>query len=283
MTAAAPTVGRLLAHWEIGSGLWIPVTVALVYVAAAARTSWSLLRTVSFVAGCGALAVALASGLGSEDDSLLSIHMAQHIVLTTFAAPLLVAGAPVTLLIRNVRGRRRRAVVVLLHSPAGRWLTHPVVGLVLFSAVELAAHVPAVYEAALAHPLVHGLEHAAFLWSALLFWTPLIGADPVPHHPGFLTRLSVLLATMPVMAVVSITLNSATTVLYPSYRAGAAALGVDALADQRTAAGLMTVMGMTTTALIALAVAGDALYKEERRAQARELHAAIAEREGRLG
>ena len=38
-------------------------------------------------------------------------------------------------------------------------------------------HIPALYDAALEHPLAHGLEHASFFAAASLWW-PLI--QPVP-------------------------------------------------------------------------------------------------------
>jgi putative membrane protein len=281
--AAAPTLGDLLTRWELGPGVAVPALAAVVYVVAAGRAAWPPRRTLSFGAGCATLAVALGSGIAIDDDALVSVHMAQHILLTTFAAPLLVAAAPVTLLVRNLRRRPRRALASVLHSAPARVLTHPVVALVVFAAVLLGAHLPVVYEAAVAHPLLHAVEHAAFLWSAVLFWAPLVAVDPVPHRAGFMTRLAVLLATMPLMAAVSIPLNSASGVVYPSYRVASARLGVDALADQRAAAGVMTVLGMTGTAAVALLVLADALRQEERRARAREAYADLAERERRPG
>ena len=46
------------------------------------------------------LFVALASPIGTYDTTLFSVHMVQHLLLTMVAAPLLVMGAPITLLLR---------------------------------------------------------------------------------------------------------------------------------------------------------------------------------------
>src|SRR5690242_1742260 len=75
------------------------------YVAAAAHGSrhdrrgrgWPRRRTVCFLAGLGVLVIDLYSGIGTEADTRLSVHMLEHMVLWVLVAPLLAAGAPVRL------------------------------------------------------------------------------------------------------------------------------------------------------------------------------------------
>ena len=63
-------------------------------------------RTVAFLAGLAAIAVALLSGIDAYDTTLFSIHMVQHLLLTLVAAPLIALGAPITTLLRAaVAGR----------------------------------------------------------------------------------------------------------------------------------------------------------------------------------
>jgi len=57
-------------------------------------------RTVAFLAGLLAIAVALLSGIERYDTTLFSIHMVQHVLLTMVAAPLIALGAPITTLLR---------------------------------------------------------------------------------------------------------------------------------------------------------------------------------------
>ena len=54
-------------------------------------------RTVAFLAGMLALALALLSGIDRYDTTLFSVHMVQHVLLMLVAAPLLALAAPITL------------------------------------------------------------------------------------------------------------------------------------------------------------------------------------------
>jgi cytochrome c oxidase assembly factor CtaG len=70
------------------------VTAALVYVIGSMRLRragrWSLRRAAAFWAGTVALGIALLSPLDAVAETLFSAHMAQHLLLTVVAAPLLV-------------------------------------------------------------------------------------------------------------------------------------------------------------------------------------------------
>jgi cytochrome c oxidase assembly factor CtaG len=127
------------------------------------------------------LAVALAAVLSPLDalaeDKLLSAHMLQHLLLGDVAPVLLVLGTrgPIALfllpppLLRAVASVGPvRALVSLLLRPRSSFAVW---------AVAIAAwHVPAAYDAALAHPAVHVLEHSCFVLGGLLLWTQIV--DP---------------------------------------------------------------------------------------------------------
>src|SRR4029450_4020030 len=57
-------------------------------------------RTIAFLGGMTAIAVALMSGIARYDTTLFSVHMVQHILLTLVAAPLIALSAPITLVLR---------------------------------------------------------------------------------------------------------------------------------------------------------------------------------------
>lgn len=235
---------------------------------------WPRARSVAFAAALAALALALAPGLDAAAEQRLSLHMVQHLLISLVAAPLAVWSAPVRLLLGAQRPRARRRTARALHAAPLRALAHPLVGLTLFAGVAAGAHVPALYEAALRDPVLHGAEHAAFFWSAIALWIPLIAADPVPRRVGAIGRVGVLMAAMAAMAAAGGWLAGAQTVLYDSYRAPAARLGIDPLADQGTAGGVMWIGGMALIAPLLLALAWRALADEERRQLVRD------EREG---
>jgi putative membrane protein len=253
----------------IGAALLL--AAAGVFVAAARRhRRWPPARTAAGLGGLAALGVAFGSGLEERSAQLLSAHMLQHGLVALVAAPLLVAAAPVRLALGTLPRGRRRGLAQLLHRRALRVLTHPFSGLAIFVAVLATAHVPAIYEAALRAPVLHGAEHAALLWSAIALWAPLVGADPLPHRTGAITRVGVLIGAMTAMAALGAILAAARGVVYPSYAAPTIALGRDPLQDQALAGGIMWIGGMVVVLPALLAVAWAALAREERRQRARE-------------
>ncbi len=231
---------------------------------------WPAARTAAGLAGLAALGVAFSPVLDDRSAQLLSAHMLQHGILALVAAPLLVAAAPVRLLLGVLPRGPRRSLAALLHRRWVRALAHPLGGLAIFVAVLAIVHVPAVYEAALRTPLLHGAEHAALLWSAIALWAPLQGADPLPHRAGAIARVGVLIAAMTAMGALGAILAAARDVVYPAYVAPALALGRDPLADQELAGGVMWIGGMVVSLPGLLAVAWAALAREERRQRARE-------------
>lgn len=248
------------------------VATAAAYLAGARRVrrGWPRRRTAAFLAGLGVLAFASQSGIDAWSQRLLSVHMVEHLLIIAPAALLLTAGAPVTLALRSLPRRGRAGLLALLHSAPARALTHPVSTLCLFAAVVLGTHVPAVYDAALRDPAVHGAEHAAYLWAALLLWAPVVAADPLPHRLSAAGHLGYLLAAMVPMSAVGAWLISSDAVAYPTYLAPARRLGVSALGDQRAGATIMWLGGTLVLVGATLVAAWAALLREERRARARE-------------
>jgi putative copper resistance protein D len=163
--------------------------------------------------------------------------MVQHLLLTMVAAPLLLLGAPVTLALQAWPGRPRRWLLATLRSAPARVLGNPLVAWALFFVVLWGIHFTSLYEAALRNDGVHALEHIALLVTALLFWMPIVRADPVTSALSYPARILYLFVAMPAMAFLGLTIVTSRHVLYPAY---AQADGVaQALADQRAAGAIM--------------------------------------------
>lgn len=201
-------------------------------------------RTVAFLLGLLALALALLSGIERYDTTLFSIHMVQHVLIVLVAAPLLALGGPITLLLRvSSRDTRLTWLLPILHSRAMRILSFPVVAWVVFAAVLWGSHFSGLFNAAIEDPIVHDLEHGLFLASALLFWWPAVGLDPAPWRLAHPARIAYVFLQMTQNTFLAVVLLNAAGVLYPHYATLGRPYGMDALADQRLAAGVMWIAG----------------------------------------
>src|SRR5205814_191451 len=122
-------------------------------------------RALVFGLGVGVAVLALVSPLDAiGEDSLLSAHMLQHVLVGDVAPALLVVG---------LRGPLAFFFLpaAVLSSLARRWALRRVLGVFLRPKVSFGIwalslgvwHVPAAYDYALANPLVHTLEHVSLM------------------------------------------------------------------------------------------------------------------------
>lgn len=236
--------------------------------------AWPAARSAAFGAGIVVLGAALLSAIDARAEVALSAHMIQHLLITAVAAPLIVAGAPLSLALQATRGDVRAALAAAVRSRAVRLLTTPVVAFTLFALATLATHLPAFYDAALRSAPLHALEHLIFLSTAVLFWLPVIGANPVHQVRSWAGRTIYLLAAMPAMTLVGVVLVASADVRYGTYAQTASAAGVDALRDQQAAGSLMWVGGAILFSVALLVLGFQSLIAEERRQQARDALAA---------
>ncbi|MEP6972900.1 MAG: cytochrome c oxidase assembly protein [Actinomycetota bacterium] len=230
------------ANWPLDplviSGLLV---AGIAYVRAERRVrgerSGRPLRRRLFLAGLAVVFAALQSPIDAGAATSFGVHMFQHLLLTMVAAPLLVLGAPVTLVLRATTPQRRRRLLFALRSAPVRLLSAPIVAWSLFVAMLWGTHFTALYELTLRSSGIHALEHVLYLGTAVLFWIPVVGLDPAPAGLSHPARILYLFLAMPAMAFLGLALFSADHVLYPTYAAIEGASR--ALADQRVAGALM--------------------------------------------
>lgn len=200
-------------------------------------------RTWLFLAGLAAIAVALMSPIEAYEGQLFSVHMVQHLLLELAAAPLLLAGAPITVTLRAASPTWRRRLLAVLRSRVMHVVSFPVIAWMLFAAVNWGWHFSTLYDQALENDLLHYLQHASFLGASLLFWWPAIGADPSPWRLPHPVRLLYLFLAMPQNSFLGVALMSASTVLYPHYLTNARDWGPTPLEDQQLGGLIMWVVG----------------------------------------
>jgi cytochrome c oxidase assembly factor CtaG len=224
-------------------------------------------RTLAWLSGILALELALASGIERYDTTLFSIHMVQHILLTLVAAPLLVLGAPLTLVLRVASPAvRRRWLLPILHSRLVRFLGHPIVAWIMFTVVMWGSHLTPMFDAALESEPLHRLEHALYLSTAMLFWWPVVGVDPSPYRMSYPARILYLLLQMPTNTFLAVLVYSATSPWYPHYVTTGRTWGPSPLLDQQAAGAIMWVFGDLLFLVAGLLMVAAWWRDEERRA-----------------
>ena len=258
--------------WSIEAHIILPLAIAFLLYRAGVRkvarehpdNPVPRFRAWCWYVGLGVLLVALQSPVATYDTTLFSVHMVQHLLLTMVAAPLLALAAPITLLLRvSTPEARKRWILPVLHSRIVRLVSHPIVAWSLFAGVMWFSHFSPLFDAALDHTILHRFEHALFLGSALLFWWPVIGADPSPHRLTFPARLLYLALGMPLSSFLGLIIFSARNVLYDHYRTLERDWGLTALEDQAWAGGIMWAAGDLAFVVALILTVGAWLRHEE--------------------
>ncbi|HEX7052832.1 MAG TPA: cytochrome c oxidase assembly protein [Burkholderiales bacterium] len=201
----------------------------------------------SFYAGCAAAAGALLGPLHELAEERLWAHMVQHELLMVLAAPLLVLGRPLKMLVRALPARWRRFVRV------PRLCSDAAFGSITHAAAVWLWHAPAFFAAALASPWLHFAQHASFFGSALLFWWSI--AAPGRRH---LAAIGALFATMVHTGVLGALMTFSRGSWYPGYE----------LADQQLAGLVMWVPAGLVYPLAAVFLGAQWLSRSVRRAGA---------------
>src|SRR5260370_15577141 len=244
-------------HVHFDHGSWefpVSLTLTLLLAASLYLRGWISTRSGSAVVipgwkassfRCGLVLVWMAWGspLAAYDHSLLTVHMIKHLLLMTFAPPLILLGEPVKmfwgmtpLLARSTLGRVWHRPIV---QRLARIATNPVLCWTASALTLIAWHVPTLFALGVRSEIGHTVEQAMFLGTGLLFWWPVI--QPWPStSPGrrWSTLLYLFLATLP-CDVLSGFLVFSDRVAYPLYFSTPRLFGFSVLEDPQCAAAVM--------------------------------------------
>ena len=142
--------------------------------------TWSPWRTASFLAGLAAVWTALCSSVATYAGYTFVSHVFQHLLLMVVAPPLGALGAPMTLLLQTSRRRLKKSVLAVLHSRAFAVLRHPVPVFFMYYLSMYAFFLSGAIGFAMERMWLMDLINLGFLISAMLFWWPMVGVDPIP-------------------------------------------------------------------------------------------------------
>jgi len=205
---------------------------------------WPIGRTLAFVlGGQGSILLVTQGPLAYLDTVLLWTHMVQHMILTMVAPICLALGAPVTLALRTLPSRLRKALLWLLNSLWAKIVTFPLFAGLVFVLNPWILYYTGFYELTLTNPLLHNLNHVHFLIVGSLWIWSLIGIDPMPRM-GYPIRMLAVFVTLPFHAFLGLTMmNQQQPIAAHYYEELARSWGPTLLEDQQLAGGLMWVSG----------------------------------------
>lgn len=166
---------------------------------------------------------------------LYSMHMVQHLLFTLVAPPLLLAGIPAWMMRSVLRPKPVRDL--------WRFLTRPVVALIVFNVVLLFTHWPVVVDRAVGNELEHFSLHLLLVASAVVMWWPVM--SPLPEMPALTPpgQMMYLFLQSLVPTIPASFLTFGNTLIYPVYGTFPRIWGMSALTDQLLAGLEMKILG----------------------------------------
>jgi cytochrome c oxidase assembly factor CtaG len=151
------------------------------------------------------------------DNYLFSAHMMEHILLYLAVPPLLLLGLPPAPV--------RSLLSIEIAAKAERFLRRPTIAGLVAVGVMWLWHLPVLYNAALNHEGIHGVEHLSLLVTGTIFFWPIF--TPLQSHRfspviGAVYIFTVMSANM----VLGILLTFSPLGYYPTYMRSSGGAGV---------------------------------------------------------
>jgi putative membrane protein len=218
-------------------------------------------RLCCFIGSLAVVLLALVSPVDSLADDLFFMHMIQHMLLLDVVPILAILGLTKVIL------RPVTRTVSEMERQAGP-LAHPAFALILYVAVIWAWHIPAAYDLALRHPVVHVLEHMSFVVAGSLYWWHLLSPIRARMRLGGMGPVIYMATTKLFVGVLGMGLAFAPVALYSYYIHHARVWGIPAQEDQAIA-GIIMAVEQSIVMGLALAILFIRMLSESEREQQR--------------
>jgi len=270
--------------WEWEPGIVAPVALAGILYAVGSRRvhtagkdgpgPWNV---AAFWAGWTTVVISLLSPLHPLSEQLFWMHMVQHELLMTVAAPLLVLGRPLAVCVEALPGSWRAAALHTWRSPgvarSWRTATRPLDAWLMHGAAIWLWHAPVLFDAALRSDPIHALQHVAFLGTALLFWEALLYGRS--HSAAAGLGIIYLFTTAVHTGALGALMTFARSPWYPTYADRALAWGFTPLQDQQLAGLIMWIPASVAYLIAALVLAARWLRESDGAADLSAINVAV--------
>jgi putative membrane protein len=221
-------------------------------------------HALAFAGAMLALLAALVTPIdGVGEDYLFSAHMLQHVLLGDIA-PLLLLLSLSRVMLRPVTRRLMRFERAL--GP----LAHPATAIFVWLGIMYLWHIPALYDAAVEHPLLHVVEHFSFFAAGIALWWPLVQPIPMRRPLTGLQPLAYIAAAKGGLAALGLFLAWSSSAHYPWYEEVPRIWGLSAVEDQNVAGVIMMVEQSMTLVLVMVWVFVQMLTRSEEEERRRE-------------
>jgi putative membrane protein len=233
------------------------VLIALVGYAAVYTLRWRRVRSegdgrgapvgrlVLWWAGIAGLFAALVSPIDRLGEQLATAHMIQHLLIADLV-PIAFTLALTKRILRPVTRHVHR-----IERAAGP-LAHPAFGVIAYVGAMWFWHIPAMYNAALEHSMIHVLEHLSFGAAGLLYWWHLLSPIRSRLRLGGIGPILYMGSTKLLVGFLGVLLTFTPDLLYGFYDTGGTRWGLSPLDDQHVA-GLTMALEQSLVMGIALA------------------------------
>jgi putative membrane protein len=256
--------GATIAGWTVDPAVLLPLALGLAVYGVGLARLWgsagmargaSWWQAAAYVLGWICMAIALASPLHDLSRRLFAAHMAEHEVVMTIAAPLLVVSRPLAIVVWAFPASWRRPIArtaqTLAYLLGWDILSRPLVATAVHALAIWFWHIPAVFDAALGSEGLHWLQHVSFSVSAMFFWWSLFNLRQ---------RSGIAVACLFITGLHTAALGALLTLIrepiYPLQAKLAAAWGVEPLQDQQLAGLIMWIPAGLAYVAAGLVLAG---------------------------
>jgi putative copper resistance protein D len=277
------SVSRLAFDWAPQVIFLVLLVAGAIWYAYAVRglhkrgDKWPRLYTLAWYSGLVVVFIVTQTGVNRYGEIMFSVHMAQHMVLTMMAPPLLALGAPFTLALRYLPSKSETSgarntrdwLLAILRSPFMRVITNPVLALALFIASTFGLYFSGLFADLMASHAGHLAMSLHFLLIGCLFFWPLVSPDPLPHRPGHAARMMLLVIMVPFHAFFGLAILTDTHVLAADwYERLHRTWGASLLSDQHTGGGIAMALAEPVAFLVAGVILLQWSKADERKAAA---------------